>query len=68
MPISKWILCQYTDEGEMTNQEFVDAPDDSYWWVDGVGACHTVMMKCHIYGYPDQLSRVWHPNEQGGGE
>ena len=65
---TKWFDVVYNDDGEITNEKFVNAPDDSYWWVDGVGACHTVMMKCHIYGYPDQLARVWHPGEQGGGE
>lgn len=61
--MSKWIECQYDDEGEITNPEFVNAPDDSMWWVDGMGACHKVKEKCHILGYPSRIARVQHPDE-----
>jgi hypothetical protein len=57
------MLCQYNDDGEMTNPEFVNAPDDSMWWVDGVGACHVVKEKCHILGYPSRVARVLHPDD-----
>lgn len=63
MTTTKWFFCEYNDDGEMTNQEFVDAPDDSMWWVDGMGACHKVKEKCHILGYPSRIARVLHPDE-----
>lgn len=65
--MSNWIECQYDDDGEIINPEFVSAPDDSYWWVDSVNKCHCVLIKAAILGYPSRIARVWHPDEVNNG-
>jgi hypothetical protein len=61
--MSNWIECQYDDDGEICNPEFVNAPSDSFWWVDSRSKLHTVVMNCEIYFRPDRIARVVHPDE-----
>ena len=55
---TKWIECQYDDDGEISNPEFVSAPDDSFWWIDSHNRLITVMIKTAIYFRPSRIARV----------
>jgi hypothetical protein len=60
-----WIELQFDDDGEIVNQEFVDASDDSYFWVRG-RSLHKVVPKLHINVYGcgfTHISRVFHPED-----
>ena len=58
---SNWIECQYDDDGEIINPEFVSAPDDSFWWVDNYNRLNTVMIKTAIWFKPKRIARVEEP-------
>jgi hypothetical protein len=65
MGIDMWIEPQYDIDGELTNPEFVDSPDDSWWWQDD-GYLHTVVRKIDInnrHRFPKRIARVWHPDD-----
>lgn len=62
--MSTWITCEYDDEGEIINPEFVNAPEDSFWWVDSINMLHTVVIKTKVLGYPARIARVWRPEEE----
>lgn len=59
--MSNWIECQYDDDGEIINPEFVNAPDDSFWWVDNYNRLMVVMIKSAIYFRPSRIARVEEP-------
>ena len=63
MTTTKWIVCEYDDEGEVTNPEYVNAPDDSFWWIDKRNRLHTVLIKSSIWFRPDRIARVGHPDD-----
>jgi hypothetical protein len=63
MTTTKWIVCEYDDEGEISNPEFVTAPNDSFWWIDKRNRLHTVLMKSSIWFRPDRIARVEHPDD-----
>jgi hypothetical protein len=58
-----WITCTYDDDGEISNPEFVSAPDDSFWWCDSSNRLHTVLIKTGVWFKPQRIARVWHPDE-----
>jgi hypothetical protein len=60
---SNWIECQYDDDGEIVNPEFVSAPDDTWMWIDRKGYCHAVMCKCEMWFRPVRFAIVVHPDE-----
>jgi hypothetical protein len=61
MTTTKWIVCEYDDDGEISNPEFAQAPDDSFWWVDSHNRLITVMIKTAIYFRPSRIARVEEP-------
>jgi hypothetical protein len=61
--MSNWLICEYDDHGEITNPEFVQAPHDSFWWVDSRNKLHHVFIKSAICFRPDRIARVLHPDE-----
>ena len=63
MTTTKWIVCEYDDEGEVINPEYVNAPDDSFWWIDKSNRLHVVLMKSSIWFRPDRIARVGHPDD-----
>jgi hypothetical protein len=63
MTTTKWMFCEYDDEGEILNLEYVSAPYDSFWWVSRRGYCHHVFIKSAICFRPDRIARVLHPDE-----
>ena len=65
MGIDMWITCEYDQDGEITNPEWVAAPDDSYWWVDDASMLHRVMMKMNVTRFPRRIALVKHPEEVG---
>lgn len=56
--MSNWIACEYNDDGEIVNPEFVNAPSDSWWWVDSHNRLMTVMIKTAIYFRPTRIALV----------
>jgi len=61
---TKWVVCEYDDEGEITNPDFVAAPDDSFWWIDSRNRLQTVLIKSAIWFRPDRIARVGHPDDR----
>jgi len=61
--MGNWITCEYDDDGEIINPEFVQAPHDSFWWVDSRNRCHHVFIKSAICFRPDRIALVAHPDE-----
>lgn len=61
--MSGWIKCEYDDDGEIINPEFVNAPDDSWWWCSSCNKLDAVVIKLDIWFRPDRIARVWHPDE-----
>ena len=59
--MSNWQQVELDDDGEISNPDFVNAPDDSFWWVDSHNRLLVVMMKAHIYFRPSRISRVGEP-------
>jgi hypothetical protein len=58
MITTKWQQVELDDDGEISNPEFVNAPNDSFWWVDSHNRLHTVMMKSAIYFRPSRIAKV----------
>lgn len=58
-----WIDCTYDEYNEISNPEFVNAPDNSFWWVNRAGSLDAIEIKSKIWGYPSRIARVWHPDE-----
>jgi hypothetical protein len=58
---TKWTACEYDDDGEISNHDFVNAPDDSFWWIDSHNRLITVMIKSAIYFRPSRIARVEEP-------
>jgi hypothetical protein len=58
---TKWQQVELDDDGEIINPEFVNAPDDSFWWVDSHNRLITVMMKGQVYFRPSRIARVEEP-------
>jgi hypothetical protein len=63
MTTTNWIVCEYDDEGEISNPEYVNAPNDSFWWASRRGYCHYVFIKSAICFRPDRIALVAHPDE-----
>ena len=60
--MSNWQQVELDDDGEISNPDFVNAPDDSFWWVDSYNRLMVVMMKSAIYFRPSRIARVQHPD------
>jgi len=60
---TEWQRVELDDDGEISNPDFVSAPDDSFWWVDSHNRLMTVMIKTAIYFRPSRIARVVHPDE-----
>jgi hypothetical protein len=58
---SKWQQVELDDDGEISNPDFVSAPDDSFWWVDSHNRLITVMIKTAIWFKPKRIARVGEP-------
>jgi hypothetical protein len=59
--MSNWQQVELDDDGEISNPEFAQAPNDSYWWVDSYNRLMVVMMKSQIYFRPSRIARVEEP-------
>ena len=59
--MSEWIEVELDDDGEISNPEFVNAPNDSWWWVDSRNRLMTVMLKTAIYFRPTRIARIQEP-------
>jgi hypothetical protein len=55
---AKWQQVELDDDGEIINPDFVNAPSDSWWWVDSHNRLMTVMMKTAIYFRPTRIALV----------
>ena len=55
---TKWQQVELDDDGEISNPDFVSAPDDSWWWVDSHNCLITVMIKTAIWFRPSRIARV----------
>jgi hypothetical protein len=55
---TKWQQVELDDDGEIINPEFVNAPSDSWWWVDSHNRLMIVMIKTAIYFRPSRIARV----------
>ena len=58
---TKWQQVDLDDDGEISNPDFVNAPDDSFWWVDSHNRLITVMIKSQIYFRPSRIARAEEP-------
>lgn len=61
--MSQWIKCEYDQDDEIVNPEWVAEPDDSYWWVDDASMLHRVQMKMHVTRFPKRIALVKHPED-----
>jgi len=59
--MSNWQQVELDDDGEISNPDYVNAPDDSFWWVDSYNRLMVVMMKSQIYFRPSRIARVEEP-------
>lgn len=60
-----WIELKFNEDQEIANKEFVEAPDDSYFWVRG-RTLHKVVTKLEVNVYGcgfTHISRVFHPED-----
>jgi hypothetical protein len=55
---TKWQQVQLDDDGEIANPDFVNAPNDSWWWVDSHNRLITVMIKTAIWFRPSRIAMV----------